>query len=264
VHKAVQLLTRLSSNGTLTSMPHTAPMRARQVTLLPTLHVAIIMDGNGRWAQQRGMPRPVGHRKGAEQVRSIVKALPGIGVSHFTVYAFSTENWKRSTQEVLSLMGLFERYIRREAEELDKAGVRVRFIGDRSRLSEKLQKLMSSLESLTDSNKLLTFNIAINYGGRDELVRAARSLVNSAEAGAICAENIDEDCLSEHLDLAGQPDPDLVIRTGGQMRVSNFLLWHAAYAEYVFTPTLWPDFTVAELASLIESFRERTRNFGAA
>ena len=245
-------------------MPQPKPNIAREGEDPSTLHVAVIMDGNGRWAQQRGMPRPVGHRKGAEQVRSIVKALPGIGVRHFTIYAFSTENWKRSTQEVLSLMGLFERYIRREAQELARAGVRVRFIGNRHGLSDKLQELMAGLEALTELNRTLTFNIAINYGGRDELVRAARSLVESVEAGAVSVQDIDEDYLSGHLDLAGQPDPDLVIRTGGQMRVSNFLLWHAAYAEYIFTPTLWPDFTVAELGSIIKSFRERTRNFGAA
>lgn len=228
------------------------------------LHVAIIMDGNGRWAQNRSLPRPVGHRKGAEQVRNILEAVPSLGISHFTIYAFSTENWKRSNQEVLALMALFERYIRREAEALNRAGVKVRFIGDRAPLAKKLQDLMASLERLTAENENLTFNIAINYGGRDELVRASRSMAQTVMNGQMNPSSITEQSLSAHLDLAGQPEPDLVIRTGGQFRVSNFLLWHAAYAEYVFSPTLWPDFSVTELAELIAHFRTRARSFGAA
>ncbi|RDE07664.1 polyprenyl diphosphate synthase [Pelagibacterium lacus] len=227
-------------------------------------HLAIIMDGNGRWAQLRGRPRPVGHRRGAEQVRKILRALPEMGVSHFTIYAFSTENWKRSNQEVLALMSLFERYIRREAQELHDSGVRVRFIGDRERLSERLQRMMGSLESLTEANSGLVFNIAINYGGRDEIVRAARAIAASLQDSGLAPEAITEELISNNLDLAGQPEPDLVIRTGGHLRVSNFLLWHSAYAEYVFTETLWPDFEVEELRNTLETAMQRKRNFGAA
>lgn len=228
------------------------------------LHVAMIMDGNGRWAQTRGMPRLVGHRKGAERVRELVRSMPGLGITHCTLYAFSTENWKRSTQEVLALMGLFERYIRREADELNRSNVRVNFIGNRTRLSEKLRNLMAALEALTGKNTRLTLNIAINYGGRDEIVRATQAIARSVLDEHLTPERIDEKTLTKALDLPGQPEPDLVIRTGGQMRISNFLLWHAAYAEYVFTETLWPDFSADELESVLEAFGHRTRNFGAA
>lgn len=229
----------------------------------PDLHVAVIMDGNGRWAQQRGYPRPVGHRKGAERVREIVKNLPRLGITHFTIYAFSTENWKRSNQEVLALLALFERYIRREAEELNRSSVRVRFLGDRTRLSAKLQNLMGGLEALTCRNSLVSLNIAVNYGGRDEIVRGAKALLEAVQAGKLSLESMNEDSFASCLDLAGQPYPDLVIRTGGQLRISNFLLWHAAYSEYVFADTLWPDFSVQELEAILGEYRKRTRNFGA-
>lgn len=255
---------KIVGNRGYVTMDHSTSRVALAPTSAPPLHVAVIMDGNGRWAQQRNLPRPVGHRKGAQRVRALVKALPDLGVTHFTIYAFSTENWKRSVQEVVALMTLFERYIRRETQDLSQEGVRVRFIGDRTRLSQKLQSLMAGLEAMTEANERLMFNIAINYGGRDEIMRGARALIKKAQAEGIEPELITEEMFSQHLDLEGQPDPDLVVRTGGQMRISNFLLWHAAYAEYVFTPTLWPDFTINELEGIISHYQGRTRTFGVA
>ncbi len=230
--------------------------------LRPADHVAIIMDGNGRWATQRGWPRLVGHRKGAERVRGIVRAAPDLGIRWLTLYAFSTENWKRSTEEVLGLMSLFARYIRREADELAREGVRMRFIGERSRLDPKLRDLMAWIEDRTRGNTRLDVIVALNYGGRDEIARAARRLAERAAAGEIDPGSIDEAALGGALDTAGLPDPDLVIRTSGECRVSNFLLWQAAYAEYEFSPILWPDFTPADLAEILGRFGGRARRFG--
>ncbi len=222
------------------------------------LHVAIIMDGNGRWATQRGFPRLVGHRKGAERVREIVTACPDLGITHLTVYAFSTENWKRSTAEVLGLMSIFARYIRSEADKLAEVGVRLSFIGDRTRLEPKLQKLMAGIEARTAHGRALHFAVAINYGGRDEITRAVRAIA----AAGIAPRDITEAAIAQHLDSADMPDPDLVIRTSGETRTSNFLPWQAAYAEYEFTPTLWPDFTKTELAEILNKFGQRERRFG--
>lgn len=227
-------------------------------------HVAIIMDGNGRWATNRGWPRLVGHRKGAERVREIVRAAPDLGIDWLTIYAFSTENWKRSTEEVLGLMAIFARYIEREADRLAAEGVRMRFIGDRSRLDARLQGLMAGIETRTAGLTRLNLTVAINYGGRNEILRAARRLAAAAAAGQIAPEAITEEALSRALDTHDLPDPDLVIRTSGETRVSNYLLWQAAYAEYEFTPTLWPDFTPAELADILGRFARRERRFGAA
>ena len=220
------------------------------------------MDGNGRWATNRGWPRLVGHRKGAERVREIVQACPDLGVSWLTVYAFSTENWKRSTEEVLGLMTIFARYIEREADKLAVEGVRLRFIGDRSRLDAKLQRLMAGIESRTAPLTRLNFTIAINYGGRDEITRAARILARDVAEGRLAPEAVTDAELSARLDTAGIPDPDLVIRTSGETRTSNFLPWQAAYAEYEFTPTLWPDFGAPELAEILTRFAGRERRFG--
>ncbi|MCA2010218.1 polyprenyl diphosphate synthase [Pararhodobacter sp. CCB-MM2] len=225
-------------------------------------HVAIIMDGNGRWATQKGWPRLVGHRKGSERVKTIVRAAPDLGITHLTVYAFSTENWKRSTEEVLGLMKLFARYIQREAEALSKENVRMCFIGDRKRLEPKLQELMAWIEKRTENNTRLTLTVAINYGGRDELMRAARKLAQQAAEGLIDPDAIDESMLDGALDTAHLPPPDLVIRTSGETRVSNFLLWQAAYSEYEFTPILWPDFTPEVLAEILSRFGHRDRRFG--
>ena len=222
------------------------------------LHVAIIMDGNGRWATNRGWPRLVGHRKGAERVREIVAACPDLGITHLTIYAFSTENWKRSTAEVLGLMKIFARYIKTEANKLADAGVRLRFIGDRTRLEPNLQELMAAIEARTAHCSALNLTVAINYGGRDELTRAMRKI---ALIG-LDATQITEETISAYLDTADLPDPDLVIRTSGEIRISNFLPWAAAYSEYEFTNTLWPDFTAQELSQIIHKCLGRERRFG--
>lgn len=223
-------------------------------------HVAVIMDGNGRWATERGWPRLVGHRRGAERVKQIVRACPDLGVDWLTIYAFSTENWKRSTEEVLGLMKIFRRYIEREAVGLAGEGVRMRFIGGRERLDPKLQDLMAAIEARTAGNTRLNLTVAINYGGRDEILRASNRLAHKVARGEIAMAT--EADLSACLDTAGHPDPDLVIRTSGETRTSNFLPWQAAYAEYEFTPTLWPDFTPDHLAAILDRFGMRDRRFG--
>jgi undecaprenyl diphosphate synthase len=225
-------------------------------------HVAIIMDGNGRWATNRGWPRLVGHRKGAERVKEIVRCAPDLGIDWLTIYAFSTENWKRSTEEVLGLMSIFARYIEREADRMAAEGVRMRFIGDRRRLDDRLQRLMAGIEARTAQYSRLNLTVAINYGGRDELLRATRALCRDVAEGRIDPAQVTEAAIAAHLDTAGLPDPDLVIRTSGESRTSNFLPWQSAYAEYEFTPTLWPDFAPAELAAILNAFAGRDRRFG--
>lgn len=226
------------------------------------LHVAIIMDGNGRWANQRGWPRLVGHRRGAERVKQIVAACPALGITHLTLFAFSTENWKRSTEEVIGLMTIFSTYIRAEAKRLSAEGVRLSFIGDRTRLDHKLQRLMGWIEAKTEANTRLHMTVAINYGGRNEILRAAQALAARAASGEIRPAEVCEDDFAVELDTRGLPDPDLVIRTSGESRISNFLLWQSAYAEYEFTPTLWPDFTPEELERILGRFGARERRFG--
>ena len=225
-------------------------------------HIAIIMDGNGRWAKNRGWPRLVGHRRGAERVKQIVRAAPDLGIGWMTVYAFSTENWKRSTEEVLGLMKIFRIYIKREADGLAAAGVRMRFIGARERLDPKLQALMAGIEARTAGNTRLNLTVAINYGGRDEILRASKRLAVKIAAGQITDPT--EADFAACLDTAGIPDPDLVIRTSGETRTSNFLAWQAAYSEYEFTETLWPDFTPAEMMAILARFGNRERRFGGA
>ena len=232
------------------------------IAMRPVNHLAIIMDGNGRWATNRGWARLVGHRKGAERVREIVKAAPDLGIRWLTLYAFSTENWKRSTEEVLGLMAIFARYIEREADRLAKAGVRMRFIGDRSRLDPKLQRMMAGIEARTAGLDRLNLTVAINYGGRDEIVRAVRKIAEAAAQGILDPRHVTEAAFAERLDTGGLPDPDLVIRTSGETRTSNFLPWQAAYAEYEFTETLWPDFGPEELANIVQRFSNRERRFG--
>ena len=232
------------------------------VAMRPVNHLAIIMDGNGRWATNRGWARLVGHRKGAERVREIVKAAPDLGIRWLTLYAFSTENWKRSTEEVLGLMAIFARYIEREADRLAKAGVRMRFIGDRSRLDPKLQRMMAGIEARTAGLDRLNLTVAINYGGRDEIVRAVRKIAEAAAHGILDPRHVTEAAFAERLDTGGLPDPDLVIRTSGETRTSNFLPWQAAYSEYEFTETLWPDFGPDELAAIVQRFSNRERRFG--
>jgi undecaprenyl diphosphate synthase len=225
-------------------------------------HVAIIMDGNGRWATMRGRPRLFGHHAGAKRVREIVRACPDVGVKYLTIFAFSTENWKRTQVEVAGLMSLFRRYITREARDLLAEGVRVRFIGDRVRLDTKLQKLMDELEALTKTNEKVHLTIAINYGGRDEVARATKRLAEDVAAGRLDPATVNEETLPKYLDTCVLPDPDLVIRTSGEARISNFLLWQSAYSEYEFIDTLWPDFTREIFVPLVERYAGRDRRFG--
>lgn len=225
-------------------------------------HVAIIMDGNGRWAQSRGRPRLFGHHAGAKRVRQIVEACPDLGVKYLTIFAFSTENWKRTQVEVAGLMGLFRRYISKEARALKDEGVRVRFIGDRVRLDDKLVSLMDELELLTCENEKVHLTIALNYGGRDEVSRATKRLAQDVAAGRLDPADVDEETLPRYLDTCVLPDPDLVIRTSGEARISNFLLWQSAYAEYEFIDTLWPDFSPEIFAGLVGNYGKRDRRFG--
>ncbi|WP_273498966.1 polyprenyl diphosphate synthase, partial [Lentibacter algarum] len=215
------------------------------------------MDGNGRWAQSRGRPRLFGHHAGAKRVREIVEACPDLGVKYLTIFAFSTENWKRTQVEVAGLMGLFRRYIAKEARALKDEGVRVRFIGDRVRLDDKLVGLMDELELLTSDNDKVHLTIALNYGGRDEVSRATKRLAQDVAAGRLDPEKVDEETLPKYLDTYVLPDPDLVIRTSGEARISNFLLWQSAYAEYEFIDTLWPDFSPEIFAGLVKNYGRR-------
>jgi undecaprenyl diphosphate synthase len=226
-------------------------------------HVAIIMDGNGRWATQRKRPRLFGHQAGARRVREIVEACPDLGVSYLTIFAFSTENWKRTQTEVAGLMSLFRRYIAKEMQAFVKEGVRVRFIGDRVRLDAKLRALMDEVEEITRFNERTHLTIALNYGGRDEVARATKRLAQEVAAGRLDPESVDELTLARFLDTYVLPDPDLVIRTSGEARISNFLLWQSAYAEYEFLDTLWPDFTPEVFERILADYGKRERRFGA-
>ena len=226
-------------------------------------HVAIIMDGNGRWAQARGRPRLFGHHAGAKRVREVVECCPELGVKYLTIFAFSTENWKRTQVEISGLMSLFRRYISKEMKALAARNVRVRFIGDRMRLDDKLVRLMDELEHETEENDGTHLTIALNYGGRDEVARATKRLAEDVATGLLAPEDVDEETLPRYLDTHVLPDPDLVIRTSGEARISNFLLWQSAYAEYEFIDTLWPDFTAEELGRLCRSYGTRDRRFGA-
>lgn len=238
-------------------------MAAETDTQFGPRHVAVIMDGNGRWAQSRGRPRLFGHHAGAKRVKEIVRACKPIGVKYLTIFAFSTENWKRTQTEVSGLMTLFRQYIRREANNLKNEGVRVRFIGDRVRLDAKLVALMVELEELTAENDVVHLTIAINYGGRDEVARATQRLARDVALGTLKPEDVNEETLPKYLDTHVLPDPDLVIRTSGEARISNFLLWQSAYAEYEFIDTLWPDFSDEEFTKIVASFGGRKRRFGA-
>lgn len=228
-----------------------------------SLHVACIMDGNGRWAARQGLPRMVGHRRGAARAKEIVAAAPDLGITHLTLYAFSTENWRRPIEEVVGLSRIFSIYIRAEARRLLDEGVKLRFIGDRTPLDPRLRRLMDWSEALTRHNTRLVLTVAINYGGRAELIMAAQKLVDKARNGLIGPDDVDEDAVTNLLTTAGLPDPDLIIRTSGETRISNFMLWQSAYAEYEFIPTLWPDFTPRDMESIVQRFRSRDRRFGA-
>jgi undecaprenyl diphosphate synthase len=225
-------------------------------------HVAIIIDGNGRWAKARGLPRLAGHRAGVESLRRTVRTAPHLGVRWLTVYAFSSENWARPTSEVNDLMGLLKLFIRRDLAELHQAGVRVRVIGDRATLQPDIRALLEEAEALTRANTEFNLVVAFNYGSRDEIVRAAQALAAAAARGEIQPGAITAETLSAALDTADMPDPDLVIRTSGEMRLSNFLLWQAAYSELVFLPCYWPDFSQEHLADAIRQYAARERRYG--
>lgn len=226
-------------------------------------HVAIIMDGNGRWAKARHLPRAAGHRKGVESVRTIVRAAAELGIEYLTLFGFSSENWKRPETEVRDLMGLLRLYLRREARDLHEQGVRLQVIGDRSRLADDIREQLAEVEALTRDNTTLTLVIALSYGGRAEIVAAARRLAAEARDGTIAPEGIDEDAFAARLFTADMPDPDLLIRTSGELRISNFLLWQLAYTEFVFVDTLWPDFDRAALLAALGEYGRRERRYGA-
>jgi undecaprenyl diphosphate synthase len=221
-------------------------------------HVAIVMDGNGRWAQARGLSRPEGHQAGTENIRPILKAAVELGIEVLTIYAFSTENWRRPQAEVEFLFSLIGEVIRRETEELNRNGVRVRHIGFTDNIPEDLAASIREAVAMTAHNDRIILNVAFNYGGRAEIVHAIRRAV----ADGVDPREIDEATLDRYMTTAGQPDPDLIIRTGGEMRLSNFLIWQAAYAEYYSTPTYWPDFGRDDLVAAVEAYGQRQRRFG--
>jgi undecaprenyl diphosphate synthase len=225
-------------------------------------HVAIIMDGNGRWAKRRGEARTAGHHAGLKAVRDTVAACLKTGVAHLTLFAFSSENWKRPPAEVSTLMSLFMRALQKEVDELDREGVAVRFVGNLLGFSTSLREGMQAAEARTRTNHKLKLHIAVNYGGRWDLTQAARAMAREVSVGALKVDQIDEAMVSDHLAFAGVPDPDLFIRTGGEKRISNFLLWQMAYTELVFSDVLWPDFGEAEFAAAVASFATRERRFG--
>ncbi|MCS3741903.1 undecaprenyl diphosphate synthase [Rhizobium sp. BK176] len=225
-------------------------------------HVAIIMDGNGRWAKQRGLPRTMGHRKGVDAVRETVRAAGDVGIKYLTLFAFSSENWRRPETEVSDLLGLLKAFIRRDLAELHRQNVRVKVIGDRYSLKSDILNLLVDAEETTKSNTALTLIIAFNYGSRDEIARAMASLAHDVEAGRLRAQDISPALINARLDTAGIPDPDLIIRTSGEERLSNFLLWQAAYSEFIFVPEYWPDFSRDIFYSALETFASRDRRFG--
>ncbi len=228
----------------------------------PPRHVAIIMDGNGRWAARRGLPRFEGHRRGVEAVRRTVKSCIELGISYLTIYSFSTENWNRPAAEIGELMGLLRRFIRNDLADLHAQNVRVRIIGSRIELSEDLRRLLSDAETVTAGNTGLMLVVAFNYGGRQEIVAAVCTLAEDVSNGRLAVDDINENSLSGAMMTAGVPDPDLLIRTSGEQRISNFLLWQMAYTEFVFLSVLWPDFDKSSLLEAIALFQDRDRRFG--
>ena len=245
----------------LRAAPSIAPPKAGTPGAAPR-HVAIIMDGNGRWAKARHLPRIMGHRKGVEAVRRTIEAAPDLGIEVLTLYAFSSENWRRPADEVSDLMGLLRHYLRTEIAELHANGVRLHFIGDTKALSDDVVVMLDQARTLTAANRRLTLVLALNYGSHDELVRVARALAAEAAEGGLDPATIDADVIEARLDTAGLPPPDLVIRTSGEQRLSNFLMWQSAYAELVFTDELWPDFGGASLAAAVAAFGQRDRRYG--
>lgn len=225
-------------------------------------HVAIIMDGNGRWAMKRGLPRAEGHRRGVEKVRVCARAATKLGIKYLTLYTFSSENWRRPKLEVIDLMGLLKRFIRRDLVELHEENVRIRTIGAEQSFDDEVSKLLREAVQLTKDNTGLQLTVAFNYGARDEIARAVQALALKVKSGEVDPTSIDPTVIESHLDTAGLPDPDLLIRTGGDQRISNFLLWQCAYTEFVFCDAYWPEFTADILATAVEEFQNRERRFG--
>ena len=228
----------------------------------PPVHVGIIMDGNGRWAKERGLPRTAGHKQGAEAVRRTMEAAGHLGIRYLSLFAFSSENWKRPAAEIIDLMGLLRHYLRSELRYLCDNGIRLRVIGDRARLAPDIVAMIEDGERRTAGNDKLTVIIALSYGGRAEIVEAARRLAEQAAAGTIDPEDIDDDALAANLYTADIPDPDLLIRTSGEQRISNFLIWQLAYTEFMFLDVLWPDFSRRDLEAAIGEFQRRERRYG--
>ncbi|MGQ7791913.1 isoprenyl transferase [Faunimonas sp. B44] len=245
----------------MVSVPATLVEPAPAPERLPR-HVAIIMDGNGRWARARGLPRVEGHRRGVEVVRRAVRYAGTRGIEVLTLFSFSSENWSRPEAEIQDLLNLLRFFIRRDLAELKQNGVRVRVIGERASLPEDIRELIALAEAETAENSALQLQVAFNYGARDEIVRAARRIAERVAAGEMRPQDISQDVFKAHLDTGGMPDPDLVIRTSGEKRISNFLLWQAAYAEFVFLPVLWPDFGDPDFEAALREFAGRERRFG--
>ena len=230
----------------------------------PPKHIAIIMDGNGRWAKARGLPRTAGHKKGADALRRTLDYCENAGVKFLTIYAFSAENWKRPIDEISDLMQLLQHYLHQELENLHQREVRMRFIGDLSKLSVEIREQIAYSEQLTGRNTKFNLTIALSYGSRQEIVRAAQKIAEKLLAGEISVGEINEELFAENLDTVGLPEPDLLIRTGGEQRLSNFLLWQAAYSEFYFTDTLWPDFSEGDFTAALNDFSNRERRYGRA
>ncbi len=225
-------------------------------------HIGIIMDGNGRWAKKRGLPRSAGHSAGAETFKKIVRYCNKIGVKHLTVYAFSTENWRRPAAEVAFLMGLFEQYLSDALKDFEQRNIKVVFLGDKGAFSPNLQKLIKDIERVSQSKTGMVLNVALNYGGRSEIIRSAKAIAADVKDGNLNVEAIDEKIFADKLYTVGQPDPDLIIRPSGEKRLSNFLLWQSAYTEFVFMNVLWPDFSEKDLDLAIDEYAARNRRFG--
>lgn len=226
------------------------------------VHIGIIMDGNGRWAKKRGLPRKAGHSAGAKTFRKITRYCSDIGIKYLTVYAFSTENWKRPEDEVRSLMKLFKSYLEEALEDFKDDSIVVKFIGDKAPFDEDLRNLMIENEESSKDRDGMVLNIAMNYGSRDEIVRAVKNICNDVQSGAVLPENIDDQLISDYLYTSGQPDPDLIIRPSGEYRISNFLLWQSAYTEFVIMNKLWPDFETSDLDEALKIYSQRNRRYG--
>ncbi|MBQ3432531.1 MAG: isoprenyl transferase [Clostridia bacterium] len=236
--------------------------KEKEIDIVVPQHIAIIMDGNGRWAKKRGLPRTAGHKKGANNFRTIADYMNKIGVKYMTFYAFSTENWRRSKEEVDTIMALFKDYLEEAFDRFKETDMKLRFIGDRSVLNEDLIELMHKVEDVSKDNTGAVVNIAINYGGRQEVTEACKQIAQKVQSGELQAQEIDEQLISNYIFTAQQPDPDLIIRPSGEFRLSNFMIWQCAYSEFWFDNVLWPDFSVKDLDRAIKDYSSRQRRFG--